>query len=403
VLVAKKHTHRHEFEHFHTRLDASPHELQRLVGAVDLAAGASARRSERVENRALHLSRPDDEYDSAIPMKGRFVANYSMTPYSFSLYPRNARGGERRPIADLDGNGLELRSIIDDLLGRYEGEDLTPGQDDDSRSFRVARLYKYELFTFVEFGVGRSGIAGTLHQNNGTRIGYTPDEHNESLIRGMFVFPENGHEAYWLSERAGNNSAYSHLESVLLRGIRVSVPDLTVKVAPVADWEAVRAWSSTVLVQELRFDAPRDGGSSQAIDVNGFHGEVRVTVKPRGLALNRIVGDDGPNRDAVYGYLSSSPLVASSGMSVDSIIGAGWGAQVAFKNPAGRQRSFGLSLEDAGPALVYQVGSDAPGRPRSYRPEDDEFARTCSDFFVDVRGRLPVGANVASNITERIL
>jgi hypothetical protein len=331
------------------------------------------------------------------------VANYSMTPYAFSLNPRNARGGERKPIANINGDGQDLRSLIEDKLSDYTGDDLIIDSEDDSKSLRVARMYQYSEFTFVEFGIGRAGYVGTLHQRNGGRVGYAADEHNESLIRGMFVFPDDAHEAYWLSERAGNSTALSYLENVFLRAIREAAPELTAKIEPVADWAAVRAWSSNVLVQELRFDAPRAGGSTQAIEVNGLHAEVRVTVKPRGLALNKIVKASGPDREEVFGFLSMAPLIARDGISAESVIGDGWRAHVAFKNPAGRQRSFGLATEDVGPSLVYEVGSSSAGRSRAYRPEDREFAATCSEFLTDVAGRLPVGATVASDILNKVL
>jgi hypothetical protein len=338
-----------------------------------------------------------------ILLKGQSVANYSMTPYAFALTPRSARGGERRPIDDLDGDGLTLQSLIDSTLQRFHRDALTIGAGDDSKSLRVNRMYSYDEFTFVEFGVGRAGLVGTLHQSSGNRVDYTADEHNESLIRGMFVYPSGAHEGYWLSERAGNNTAYSHFESLILRAIRDAVPSLTVKIDPVADWAAVREWASSVLVEELRFDAPRAGGSSQAIDANGLHGEVRVIVKPRGFTLNRIVNNSGADRDTVYGFLSNASFLSGTNVSPETLINEGWRARVAFKNPAGRQRSFGLALDDVGPTLVYQVGRDTAGTGRAYRPDDSEFATTCSEFFVDVKDSLPVGTTVAADIIARVL
>lgn len=326
-----------------------------------------------------------------------------MTPYSFALNPRNARGGERKLISDLDGKGLSLRSIIDAQLASMKQAELILDSEDDSKSIRVIRMAEHDEFTFVEFGVGRAGLVGTLHQRKGTRVSYAADEHNESLIRGIFVYPSGAHEAYWLSERAGMSTGYSQMESIFLKVLRDKLPDLTTKIEPVADWEAVKAWANMVQVQELRFDAPRAGGSTQAMDVNGYHADVRVTVKPRGLVLNRIVTSSGPDRDTVYGFLSASPLISGSGVTPQSAIGDGWKAQVAFINPAGRQRSFGLATEDKGPTLVYDVGSTSAGQTRAYRPEDKEFAKTCSEFLIDVQTSLPIGQTVAADILTRVL
>jgi hypothetical protein len=331
------------------------------------------------------------------------MASYSMTPYAFSAYPRNARGGERRPIDDLNGRGSSLRTILDQTLGELRGDDLIIDQTDNSKSVRVARLYPYAQFTFVEFGIGRAGFEGTLHQSDGGRVGYTADEHNESRIRGIFVFPAGGYEAFWLSERAGNFSAYSHLEQRLLRAIRAADPDLTVKLDPVADWEAVRSWSENVLVRELRFDAPRVGSSTQAMQVNGYHADVRVVVKPRGVSLNRLLASEGPDREAIYGFLSGFSPLEESQRTPESIIGNGWNAHVAFTTPAGRQRSFGVATDEAGPTLVYQIGSDPAGVPGAYRPSDQEVAATCSQFLQEINSRLPVGTSVAEDILERVV
>ncbi|WP_396290493.1 hypothetical protein [Curtobacterium sp. KT1] len=328
------------------------------------------------------------------------MAQYSMTPYAFVLNPRNARGGERCKIDDVDGAGGTVRSVLDAKLTQLKGDQLYVDPDDDSKFIRVTRLYVYNDFTFVEFGTARSGYVGTLHQKSGTRVSYGADEANETLIRGIFAYPAGAHEAYWLSERAGNASAYSSMQSLLQNALRAAYAGLTVKVDPVADWAAVRAWAQQVLVQEIRFDAPHRGGSTQAIDVNGLRADVRVTVKPRGLSLNRIIDANGPKREDVYGFLSGAPLVANSGATTQSVIGDGWKAKVAFRNPSGRQRSFGLQADEGAPTLIYPVGKSGPGVPRSYRPTDHEFGVSCAEFLSDVSGRLPVGVNLPAEVLK---
>ena len=335
------------------------------------------------------------------------MATYTMTPYSISFQPRYARGGERRPIADLDGKGLDLKSLINDLLSTYDGDELVVSPDDDSKSLRVRRLYPFEEHTFVEFGVGNGGVEGILHQRSGGRVTYAADDHNETRVRGMFVFPKNGHEVYWLSEKAGQVSAYWHITKLMKRLQRESVPDATVTMEPVADWAAIKAWSAAMSVKEIRFDSPRSGSSTQAMSINGAHGEMRVIVKARGMRLNTLLKETGPDAEAIYGYLSEAPLVKNSGVSPAAIIGQGWAAKVAFTNKAGRQRSFGLNLTDPAPTLIYQVGT-APaesdktvsGVSRAYVPSDLEFDTTCAEFLDDISKLLPAETTVVTAIMK---
>jgi hypothetical protein len=325
-----------------------------------------------------------------------------MSPYAFSFKPRNARGGERKPIDNLNGKNLKARTIIEKTLQRIQGDVLTVSSDDETRSIRVKDLQKYDEFTFVEFGVGRAGVVGNLHQRAGTRVPFDADEHNESYVRGLFVFPEAGHEVYWLSERAGNTSTFASLSPLLMDSLRERVPEnLTVKFDPVAEWSAVKQWANSVLVQEIRFDAPRPGGSTQAMDVNGVHADVRMTIKPRGsLALSRLLKKDGPDKQAVFGFLTHAPLVKKT--TASSVIGAGWKAQVAFKTPGGRQRSFGLATDDGAPTLIYPVGEQGAGVSKAVRPTHRDFAKACAEFLTDVDGRLPGLASVAQAILQRL-
>ncbi|MFF2493481.1 hypothetical protein [Agromyces sp. NPDC058064] len=333
------------------------------------------------------------------------MATYTMAPYALWLHPRYQRGGERRPIGDVDGSGGTLREVIDGALARLEGPSLVPldGDDDDSRTLRVRTLYPYANFTLVEFGVGRSGIAGTLHQRNGNQVPFEADESNETVVRSMFVYPPDGHEAYWLNERASLATAFSTLQGHLVNAIRSRFGDLTVKLGPVAEWSAVTAWANQVQVQELRFDAPkRPGASTQAIEVNGVHADVRIVVKPRGsLTLNRLIGNDGPDRATVFGFLSNAPLVEDSGVTGGQAMNNGWTATVAFKTRGGRQRSFGVAVDDSAPTLIYPFGANA-GATSAYRPTDREFAEACAEFLQDAQQRLPINASVGAEILSTL-
>jgi hypothetical protein len=330
-----------------------------------------------------------------------------MTPYSISFQPRYDRGGERRPIADLDGNGLNLRALVNDMLATYKGDELIVSPDDESKSLRVRRQYALEEHTFVEFGIGRGGLEGILHQRNGGRVTYAADDHNEPRVRGMFVFPKNGYEVYWLSERAGQASAYWHVTKLMRELQRESVAAATLTMAPVADWSAIKQWSAAMSVKEIRFDSPRAGSSTQAMNINGSHGDMRVIVKARGMRLNQLLKDDGPDADAVYGYLSEAPLVKESGLTAERIIGQGWAAKVAFTNKAGRQRSFGLNITDEAPTLIYQVGTapaesdrTSSGVARAYVPSDLEFDTTCAEFLDDISNLLPAETSVVTGIMK---
>jgi len=331
-----------------------------------------------------------------------------MTPYSLSFRPRYDRGNERRPIEDLDGKGLSLKTLVNDMLATYKGDDLIVSPEDQTKSLRVRRLYTFQEFTFVEFGVGRGGIVGELHQESGGRVAYHAGDHNETRIRGLFVYPKTGHEAYWLSERAGQSSAYWHVTKLLRAIQQKSVQMATHSIDPVADWSAIKAWSAAMSVKEIRFDSPKSGSSTQAMNINGVNGDVRITIKARGLTLNRLVKDDGPDSEAVYGFLSGAPLVKESGLSTERIIGEGWGAKVAFTNKAGRQRSFGISVEDEAPSLIYQVGTPpaksdktSSGASQAYVPSDDEFRTTCAEFLEDIEGLLPNETSVVREILNQ--
>lgn len=331
------------------------------------------------------------------------LANYSLTPYAFSLTPKYARGGERRPIDDIDGKGASLRDHIEVELSALISDSLQINPIDNTKSIRVTRFDQYAEFSYLELGVGRAGVVGNIHQRSGGRISYDDDEHNETFIRAIFVYPSGSHEAYWLSERAGQTSAFSSLGEILVRALRNKFQDLTINLDPVAEWSAVKAWADQVSVQEIRFDAPRPGGSTQAIDVNGIHADVRIVIKPKGsLTLSKLVRDDGPDRQAVFGFLSGAPLISESAVTTDHVIGTGWKAQVAFKTRGGRQRSFGLALDESAPSLIYPVGVVGKGSAGARRPTNVQFAAACAEFLEDVEGRLPVGTSVAAEILNRL-
>lgn len=331
------------------------------------------------------------------------MANYSMTPYAFWFTPRYSRGGERRPTNDVDAKGAVARDRIEAELKKLQGAKLIVSTDDETKSLRVTKFQSHADFIFVEFGVGRAGLVGNLHQRAGTLVPFDADEHNESYIRGIFAFPAGGHEFYWLSERAGLYSAVSYLDGPLVEGLRAISEDVTVHFSPVQEWSALKGWASQVLVQELRFDAPRPAGSTHAIDVNGIHADVRIIVKPRGsLALSALLKDDGPDKQAVFGFLADAPLVKQSRTTAKGVIAKGWEAQVAFKTKGGRQRSFGIATEDRAPTLVYPVGKTGQGVSKAYRPSDREFAEACAEFLDDADGRLPGLASLAKSILNLI-
>ncbi|RWZ52522.1 hypothetical protein ELQ90_00760 [Labedella phragmitis] len=323
-----------------------------------------------------------------------------MNPYAFSFKPSYARGGEKKPIDDLDGKGATARSAIDGALKSLKSARLKVHAEDESRSLRVTQITEYREFTFVEFEVGRAGLVGNLHQSTGGRIPYGEEDHNGTFVRAIFVYPKDAHEVYWLNERAGLTSAFSYLEEVLVAALRAATSDarITVSLAPVAEWSALESWASKVMVRELRFDAPRPGGSTQAMDVNGVHADVRFVVKPRGsLALSRLMGKNGPDRKAVFGFLTDLPLVRKTS-TPNSVMRDGWRAQVSFQTPNGRQRSFGLATDDKAPTLVYPVGPQGAGISRAKRPSQREFAVACADFLSDVESALPGLKSVATAI-----
>lgn len=330
------------------------------------------------------------------------LANYSMNPYAFSFTPAYARGGEKKPIDDLDGSGLSARDVIDGELAKLKSDTLRVQPEDDSRSLRVTSFTKYADFTFVEFEVGRAGLVGNLHQESGTKIPIKEKDHSGTLVRAMFVYPAGEHEVYWLSERSSTTSAFGYLESLLVSALRQATEKakLTVKLDPVAEWTALQGWASQVMVREIRFDAPRPGGATQAIDVNGVSADVRFIVKPRGsLTLNRLLKNGGPDKQAVFGFLTDLPMVRKNS-TANSVMKQGWRAQVAFKTRSGRQRSFGIAAEDKAPTLVYPVGPQGAGVSQTRRPPHKEFAVACHEFLDDVGGDLPGLMSVAQSILK---
>jgi len=330
---------------------------------------------------------------------GGRVANYSLSPYAISAAPRYERAGERRPINDIDGTGVSFRQVILGVLRSVQGAALSINSDDASRGLRVAELVENDRFIYVELGVGRAGIEGTLHRRSGQSVDYGPDEHNESLVRSMFVFPRDGHEVYWLNERAGMASARSDLGQRLMRAFRDVAPDMTFKVRPVVAWAAVMQWAQQVPVREINFDAPRDG-DSQAMLANGYGGNVRISVKPHAdMRLSRLVRGDGADRQAVFGFLRDIPVV-EDGLTVDGLVGAGWSATVAFETPSGHQRSFGVGVGDEPPSLIYQVGPDQTNLRVPIRPTPAEFADACCEFLQDGRDLAQHLASVVDDILQ---
>lgn len=311
------------------------------------------------------------------------MANYSMSPYAISAAPRYQRGGERRPITDIDGNGLEFRPIIESVLSEIEGDRPIVDADDESRGLRVIDMRQRDSFTYVELGVSRAGLEGTVHPAEGSPVRYLPVDHNEALVRCAFAYPRGGHEVFWMNERAGNSSALSGLSKRLLTALRSAAPDTTFSINPVVAWSAVMAWAEQVPIKELRFDAPRDG-SSNAIRVNGAPGEVRILVKPHGsMRLNRLIRQQGPDHETVFGFLSSVPVV-QEGLSATRLIQDGWEASVAFETPSGHQRSFTVGAGESAPSLIYNVGPDQSTLRHPVRPTAREFAASCSDFLNDI-------------------
>ena len=326
------------------------------------------------------------------------VANYSLSPYAISLGVRYARGGERRPISDVDGKGTSLRSKLLANLLPLKKDELTPNAEDDSRLLRISRLQEFNNFVFVEFGVARAGVEGNLHRSRGkSRVRIDVDDASETFVRSLFVFIPGAHEVYWLAERAGMTSAVSFVQQRLADMLRDSFPELAPHIDPVVEWSAVSQWADSVLVNELRFEAPRPGNSTQAMDVNGIHASITVVVKPHGsLTLSKILNKNGPNKKAVYGFLSKG-IFKSSRVSAASVIEQGWKAKVSFKTPSGRQRSFGVSTEDKAPSLIYSIGPTGQGTQRM-RPSDIHMLAACSEFLTDVDGTLAPKSAIATEV-----
>lgn len=311
------------------------------------------------------------------------MANYSMSPYAISAAPRYQRAGERRPITDIDGNGLSFRPIIEGVLNGLTGDRPHVDVDDATRGLRLANVHDGAEFTYADLGVSRAGIEGTVYPTEGEPMGYFAGDYNESLVRSMFAYPRDGYEVFWMSERAGNTSALSGLGKRLLVALRAAAPDFTFSINPVVAWSAVMAWAEQVPVKELRFDAPRDGSSHVAL-ANGATGDVRISIKPQGsMRLNRLIGQNGPDHGMVFGFLSDVPVV-KDGLSADRLIRDGWEAAVAFETPSGHQRSFNVGAGETAPSLIYQVGPDQTGSRNPIRPEPRDFAEACSDFLNDI-------------------
>jgi len=330
------------------------------------------------------------------------MANYSLSPYAIWLGVRNARGGERRPIADIDGLGTTLRSGVLKVLRDLAASTLTPDSADDSRLLRVARLQEFKNFIFVEFGVARGGLEGNLHKaKSDSLVPIAAADASETFVRAVFVFPEAAHEAYWLSERAGNSSAFSFILNRLSAHLTSKFPDFTTHVDPVAEWSAVNEWASNVLVKQIRFDAPRPGNSTQAMDVNGVNAEISVIVKPRGgLVLSKLLKKEGPRKLAVFGFLSQGIYKSNRGVSAAKVIEQGWKAKVSFTTPSGHQRSFGVETGENPPSLIYDMPAPAGTGARAFRPADKVFLSTCSQVMSDVSANLSTGTTLPSELSE---
>ena len=327
------------------------------------------------------------------------MASYSLNPYAISAAPRYERAGERRPIADVDGSGLSFREVIETFLQALRGGTLHIDPDDGARGLRVADLRSGTGFVYAEVGIGRAGVEGTLHQRTGDSVTYGPDEHNESLVRSMFIFPRDGHEVFWLSERAGMTSGRTDLGARLMSTLRARVHEMTFKIEPVVAWSAVRAWADQTPVKEIKFDAPR-AGDSQAMLANGLHGEVRISVKPHGsFKLDRLIGRDGPDSGMVFGFLRDVSVVQDN-LTTDALIHAGWSASVSFDTPSGHQRSFGVGIDAEPPSLIYPVGPDQTGLRAPVRPTTLEFVDACSQFLNDARELSRNAPSVAGEILQ---
>jgi hypothetical protein len=343
--------------------------------------------------------------ENAFNRLGPVVASYSMSPYAITFKPSYDRGGEKRPIDDLDGEGLTARSVIDAALGGLKQDSLKPRPDDDSKSIRVSSMLAFDEFTFVEVELGRAGLVGNIHPAAGGRVPYGEKDHNGAMVRAILVYVPGAYEVYLLNERASMTSAFSLLEDILVDALRAATNDarLTIKIEPVSEWNAMTAWANQVSVKELRFDAPRPGGSTQALDVNGIHADVQFIVKPKGsLALSRLLGPKGPDRNLVFGFLTELPLV-SKRSTPNSLMKNGWKAKVTFRTPSGRQRHFGLATEDRAPTLTYAVGPTGGGVSTARRPGDGEFAAAAAEFLTDVAQPNNRLRSVAESILRNII
>jgi hypothetical protein len=326
------------------------------------------------------------------------MVNYGAAPYAISFNPAYARGGEQRPIDDIDGKGSGARAILINSLNALHGDDLIVDEEDSTRSLRVCRLEEFDQFIFVEFGVARTGVEGNLHPEQADRIPINSKDRSETYVRSVFFAPTGGHELFWLNERAGQTTAFGGFERRLRASLRAAFPEFTYKCAPVADWAAVQSWSESVPVKDMTFVAPRSGGSTQAMDVNGIRARVEVKVKPKTpLALRQLLNEDGPDRELVFGFLAGSVFSQQTGVSSQSVVSAGWSARVTFDTPSGRQRSFGLDVVDKDPTLIYQVGPRADTGAAS-RPSDTEFLLACADFVSDASAVIATAESIKTDL-----
>jgi hypothetical protein len=342
--------------------------------------------------------RIETQYENCTLTREALLVNYGATPYAISFNPAYSRGAEQRPISDVDGNGSAAKTVVHEALTALEGDDLVADQEDDSKSLRVCRVQEFDKFTFVEFGVARAGIEGNLHPEAADRVPINAKDQSETYVRSVFIAPDGGHELYWLNERAGQTTAYGSFERRLRAALRDAFPEFTYKISPVADWAAVRSWAESVPVKDMTFVAPRRGGTTQAMDVNGIRARVEVKVKPKTpLSLRSLLNDTGPDRNKVFGFLAGSVFSDHNGVSSQSVVSQGWSARVTFDTPSGRQRSFGLDVVDKDPTLVYQVGPRSEVGAAS-RPSDTEFLKACADFVLDASALIPSAESIKTDL-----
>ncbi len=136
------------------------------------------------------------------------MVNYGVSPYAISFHPKYERGAERRPINDVDGHGHGALDRLKKALTAIQGDLLYPDDKDVTKFVRVTRYQVFDKFVFAEFGVARAGVEGNLHPSNAARVPIKVDDKSETYVRSVFFAPENGHEMFWLNERAGQTTAF---------------------------------------------------------------------------------------------------------------------------------------------------------------------------------------------------